>query len=64
MFYIIVLQQGTVNYGKVGFSYIRVIVFLTILGIHQMQCKEQKTPLNLVEIANLIYLSDDTVGIN
>jgi len=25
-----------------GSSYVRVIVFLTILAIHQMQCKEQK----------------------
>lgn len=61
VFYIIVLQKGTVNYRKVGFSYIRVIVFLTILGIDQMQCRV-KTPLNFIEIANLIYLSDDIVG--
>lgn len=61
VFYIIVLQKGTVNYRKVGFSYIRVIVFLTILGIDQMQCRV-KTQLNFVEIANLIYLSDDIVG--
>lgn len=62
VFSTITLQQGTVNYREVGFSYIGVTVFLTILGVHQMHCKEKKNPLNLAEIANLIYLNDDTVG--